>query len=75
MLNVMASTAKSKNPGLVSSTRNDDEDNVARQLRVAEMRREVSVESAPSDASKATDQRPTYIILFGAATGQHFDSD
>jgi hypothetical protein len=48
MLNVMASTAKSKNPGLVSSARNDDEDNVEwlqRQLRVGEMRRDVSVES------------------------------
>jgi hypothetical protein len=68
MLNVMASTAKSKNPGLVSSTRNDDEDNVdwlERQLRVTEMRREVSAKSAPSDANRAIDRKPTYIILFG----------
>jgi hypothetical protein len=68
MLNVMASTAKSKNPGLVSSTRNDDEDNVEwleRQLRVSEMRREVSAESAPSEARKTTGRKPTYIILFG----------
>jgi hypothetical protein len=68
MLNVMASTAKSKNPGLVSSTRNEDEDNVdwlERQLRLTEMRREVSAESAPSDANRAIDRKPTYIILFG----------
>jgi hypothetical protein len=68
MLNVMASTAETKNPGLVSSTRNRDEDNVEwleRQLQDPEMRREVSAGSAPDDASKKTDREPTYVILFG----------
>jgi hypothetical protein len=75
MLNVMASTAESKNPGLVSSTRNHDEDNVewlVRQLRVAEMQREVSAESTPNGASGATDRKPTYIILFGGCDRSAF---
>jgi hypothetical protein len=68
MLNVMASTAETKNPGLVGSTRNRGEDNVEwleRQLQGPEMRREVSAGSALDDASKTTDRKPTYVILFG----------
>jgi hypothetical protein len=68
MLNAMASTAETKNPGLVDSTRSRGEDNVEwleRQLQDLEMRREVSAGSASADASKKTDREPTYVILFG----------
>jgi hypothetical protein len=70
MLNVMASTAESRNPALISSTRKPDENNVEwleRQLRTSELKREVSTESAPAaaEANGRADLTPTYVILFG----------
>ena len=75
MLNVMSSTAESKNPGLVGSIRRPDEDNVEwleRQLKAPEMRREVSAGSAPDDATATGDRTPTYVILFGGCDRSAF---
>jgi hypothetical protein len=75
MLNVMSSTAESKNPGLVGSIRKPDEDNVEwleRQLKAPEMRREVSAGSAPDDATTTGDRTPTYVILFGGSDRSAF---
>ena len=70
MLNVMASTAESENPGLVRSNRDRDEDNLEwlkRQLQVLEMKRDVSAKSTRRGEAidEATDLTPTYVMLLG----------
>jgi hypothetical protein len=77
MLNVMPSMAASKNPGLVNSTRTRDEDNVEWlewQLKIPEMRREVSESGPPTQPGRQTG-RPPMSYYSEAATGPHFDSD